>query len=118
MRIHHVALRTEDLPRLEAFYVEVLGLEVVRRQGDRSVWLDAGGTLLMLERRAEGEPPVAAGSMELLAFALEAGRGAPEEALARAGVPVEARTASTLYFRDPDGRRLGLSAYPDPLPER
>jgi hypothetical protein len=31
-------------------------------------------------------------------------------------VPIEDRTAYTLYVRDPDGRRIGLSSYPDELP--
>jgi hypothetical protein len=31
--------------------------------------------------------------------------------LAAAGVAVEAQTEFTLYFRDPDGRRVALSAY-------
>ena len=35
--------------------------------------------------------------------------------LARAGVAVEAATEFTLYVRDPDGRRVGLSSYPLPL---
>ncbi len=116
MRIHHVAMRTRDLARLERFYVDVLGLPVTRRQEERSVWLDAAGTILMLERAEEGEPSPPVGSMELVAFGV-----APEEhafytdRLARAGVAIEARTASTLYFRDPDGRRVGLSAFPAPL---
>jgi hypothetical protein len=55
--------------------------------------------------------------MELTAaFAIEAGDRARVEArLASAGTAVEARTGFTLYVRDPDGRRLGLSAYPTPL---
>ena len=116
MRIHHVALRTRELPRLERFYVDVLGLAVTRRQDDRSVWLDAAGAIVMLERAEPGEPESVVGSMELLAFAI-----APEEhalytdRLARAGVAIEARTASTLYVRDPDGRRVGLSAWPATL---
>ncbi len=111
MRIHHVALRTDDVARLERFYAETLGLHVTRRQGERSVWLDAGGTVLMLEQREAGEPAVDPRSMEMIAFAVEPAQArALETALA-----VEARTASTLYVRDPDGRRVGLSAYPDVL---
>ena len=117
MRVHHLALRTADLARLERFYVEALGLAVIRRQdGGRSVWLDAGGAIVMLERRDEGEPGIPAGSKELVAFTV-----APEtralciERLGRAGVPVEASTEFSLYVRDPDGRRVGVSSYPSPL---
>jgi catechol 2,3-dioxygenase-like lactoylglutathione lyase family enzyme len=114
MRVHHLALRTSNVHRLERFYVDALGLAVIRHQdGGRSVWLDAGGTIVMLERRDEGEPGIPAGSKELVAFAV-----APEtrafcmNRLASAGVAVEASTEFSLYVRDPDGRRVGLSSYP------
>jgi len=116
MRIHHVAFRTRDLARLERFYVEVLGLPVSARHGDRSVWLAAGEGVLMLERALENEPPVTATSKELIAFSIEPEeRPDRESKLARAQVPIEARTTFTLYIRDPDGRRVGLSSYPRPL---
>ena len=113
MRIHHVALRTDDLPRLEAFYGGILGLAVTRRQGERSVWLDAEGTILMLERREPGEPAPDHASREMIAFAAPPERANElARALAATGHPEEDRTASTMYFRDPDGRRFGLSAWP------
>jgi glyoxylase I family protein len=116
VRIHHLALRTTELARLERFYAGVLGLEVLRRDGARSVWLDAGGAIVMLERREDGEPPIDPTSMELACFAVD-----PHDAralldrLTAAGVPVEGRTTYSLYFRDPDGRRVGVSSYPNPL---
>jgi catechol 2,3-dioxygenase-like lactoylglutathione lyase family enzyme len=115
MRIHHLAFRTGDLARLERFYVYALGLAAIRRNEARSVWLDAGGALVMLEQRDEGEPPVAA-SKELVAFAIGPDtRALVLERLAAAGVAIEATTEFTLYVRDPDGRRIGLSSYPVPL---
>ena len=117
MRVHHLAFRTDDLPRLERFYVEALGLAVTKRNDARSVWLDAGGAIVMLEQREAGEPPPPPGSQELAAFALDpSSLPVVKERLARAGVAVEASTAFTLYVRDPDGRRIGLSSYPVPLP--
>ena len=113
MRVHHLAFRTGDLERLERFYVEALGLALIRRNAARSVWLDAGGATLMLELREGNEPTVDATSREMVAFAVE-----PEtretyiDRLARAGVAVEGATDFTLYVRDPDGRRIGLSSYP------
>jgi catechol 2,3-dioxygenase-like lactoylglutathione lyase family enzyme len=114
MRIHHVALRTADLARLTEFYTTVLGLPVVRQSGERSVWLDAGGTIVMLEVEDGGEPAIPDGSKELVAFAI----GAEEHALytdrlSAHGIVVEDRTDYSMYFRDPDGRRVGLSSYPD-----
>jgi glyoxylase I family protein len=119
MRIHHIAMRTWDLERLEAFYGGVLGLRVHAREGARAVWLEAGDTILMLERAEADEPVVAresrGRSMDLVAFAIDsAERGALVERLTHATIPVEAETDYTVYVRDPDGRRVGLSHYPAP----
>ena len=113
MHLHHLALRTRDLPRLRAFYEGLLGLVVVRESAGRSVWLEAGAAVVMLEAAEAGEPEITAGSRELVAFAIAPGeRAAWEARLAGAGVAVEARTDHTLYFRDPEGRRVGVSSYP------
>jgi glyoxylase I family protein len=115
MRVHHLAFRTSDLARLERFYVDALGLALVRRQ-ERSVWLDAAGTILMLELADASEAPHPAASQELVAFAIEPDTCALyTHRLAAASVAIEASTDFTLYFRDPDGRRIGLSSYPVPL---
>jgi hypothetical protein len=50
---------------------------------------------------------VPGGSQELLAFAIDA---SARDAW-RAKVTVEAETTHTLYFRDPDGRRVAVSSY-------
>jgi glyoxylase I family protein len=116
MRIHHLAFRTGDLARLERFYVGAIGLAVVRRQEARSVWLDAGGSLVMLEAREESEAAPPSASMELVAIAIPPdARPLVTERLTQAGVTIEASTEFTLYVRDPDGRRIGLSSYPVPL---
>ena len=110
---HHVALRSGDVPRLTKFYRDVVGLPASARGpvGDATrTWLQAGETVVMIERADDGEPPPGPGSLDLLAFA--AGSLADAEArCAAAGVTVEARTNFTLYVRDPDGRRVGLSVY-------
>jgi glyoxylase I family protein len=114
MRVHHLAFRTRDLERLLAFYATLLGLPVARRS-ERSVWLDAEGTLVMLELAAAGEPDIPAGSMEIAVFEVAPDeREARVERLRAAGFPVEAETEFTSYLRDPDGRRVGLSHYPRP----
>ena len=110
MRIHHLALRTPDVARLERFYVDELGFVVSHRQGEQSVWLGAGEAILMIERADLSEPRIAAGTMELVAFPLT-----PDERRALEGkLRVEAKTDYTLYVRDPDGRRVGLSHFPAP----
>jgi glyoxylase I family protein len=112
LRIQHVALRARDPDVTERFYVAVLGLRVAARHDARgSVWLDAGGVVVMVERAEGGEPPVSQGTRELIAFAVD---DLPtwRLRLAAAGVAIEAETPHTLYLRDPDGRRVGLSTYP------
>lgn len=106
MRIHHVAMRTHDVDRLAGFYQATLGLRVLRRDDARgSVWLDAAGAVLMIERAEAGEPPVDARTRELVAFAVD------DKEAWRGRLAVEAETAHTLYFRDPDGRRVAVSDY-------
>src|SRR5580658_876403 len=100
MRVHHLAFRTRDLTRLERFYTDVLGLVIARRHEDRSVWLRAGGTLLMLELAEDEEPEVQGETKELVAFAVEA----PDvdrwrRVLEANAIPIEGETAYTLYFR-------------------
>ncbi len=115
MRVHHLAFRTDDLGALERFYGSVVGLSVVRRN-EKSIWLEAEGTIVMLERRGAREPKVDSTSLELVAFSVAPGTGAALEAkLKTAGCMIESRTPYTLYVRDPDGRRVGLSSYPEAL---
>jgi catechol 2,3-dioxygenase-like lactoylglutathione lyase family enzyme len=124
--VHHVAIKVQDLARAERFFVQTLGLGVLRRwpapdgQGERSLWLDLGaGAFLALEKSSnQGEAPAADGpGLHLLALRIErAERQAWIERLASAGVPVYDQTAFTIYCKDPEGNRIGLSHWPDPVP--
>ena len=116
--IHHVALRVADVERSRAFYSDLLGLPELRRFEDaggglRSVWLSAVPAVLMLETQLKGAGPEGdsgSGTGHVLALAVH-GLHEWEERLQAAGVRIEDRTAYTLYLRDPDGHRVGLSVY-------
>lgn len=121
--LHHLALGTRDVARLARFYIDVLELPEVTRHlhpngSLRSVWLDLGGSLLMIE--PTGEPPrmvvgVGAGPF-LIAVAVSADERARFEARVEAsGAVIESRSEFTSYARDPDGNRIALSEYPLPV---
>jgi len=112
--LHHVAVRVEDCGRALRFYSELLGLrELRRRERDgivESVWLDAGGVILMVERTLRGSG-AATGSGHVLAFAVD-DLAAWAARLRAAGQTIDDRTDHTLYTRDPDGHRVGLTVFP------
>jgi glyoxylase I family protein len=110
--IHHLALRSNRIADLHTFYTSVLGLKTLRAFDNGQYWLAAGDTVLMLETRSAAEPAFDQTSMELIAFRIEpSALSAMRARLANANVAVEAETAFTLYVRDPDGRRIGISTY-------
>jgi catechol-2,3-dioxygenase len=115
MRLHHLAIQVHDLPVVTDFYARVLGLVVLGRPREGAVWLALGeGAVLMLEQCAEAPAKVpfrdARAGFHLLAIAIAPEeRDAWEERLAAHGVEVVARTDYTLYVRDPEGNRIGLS---------
>ena len=118
MRIHHIAIKSKDPDRLASFYSGELGLPEQKRhqdeQGLRSVWLTLGDAILMIERASDGDPPPYdrdPPGLHLLALTID-----PATAPAwRAKLPIRSETAYTLYFADPEGNRLALSSYPEPL---
>jgi glyoxylase I family protein len=112
-RVHHLALRVADCARSAAFYEGVLGFRETRRFHEgpsvRAIWLRAGDAILMLETALRGTGPDH-GSGHVLVFAVDALPGW-EALLAAHGVAVDDRTAYTLYLRDPDGHRVGLTVF-------
>jgi len=122
--VHHVAIQVRDLAAMEKFYGGVLGLPVLRRwdgaSGERSIWFDLhNGGFLAIERVA-GERPRHDGwftdalGIHLVALAIErSARDAWEKHLTAAGHEIVHRTDYTIYVRDPEGNRVGLSHWPD-----
>src|SRR5919198_441707 len=124
---HHLAIQVRDLERAGAFYCGVIGLsEQVRHYREdgtlRSIWVDVpGGGFIALEACA------GAAAMEdfrhhspglhLIALRIDpAARAEIERELQRHGVPIVHRTRWTLYVRDPEGNRIGLSHHPLDVP--
>lgn len=119
MRLHHVALGARDVEALARFYREVFELGEVRRFHHpdgvlRSIWLESGGVLLMIEGSdAASRSGATTLGPSLLAFAVDPERRArAEQTLLAAGSPVELRTEFTSYARDPEGNRVAVSHYP------
>lgn len=122
MKLHHLALGARDIERVAAFYRDLLGLREASRHHEpggelRSIWLDLGGPVLMIEqteepaRRVQG---VGAGPFLLAMSANVRERDELERSLTNAGVPIDSRTAHTIYLRDPEGNRVAISSYPLP----
>lgn len=118
-RLHHLALGAQDPERVAAFYRDVLGLEELRRfvlddSRVRSVWLDLGGAVLMVERTDAGSRRVDGIGAGPFLIAVTGAGGVDDHArrLEEAGVVVEARTEHTCYARDPEGNRVAVSSYP------
>jgi len=121
-RIGHVHLKVADLERALAFYVGVLGFELVQRYGSGAAFVSAGGYhhhigLNTWESRGGSAPPPGTTGLYHAAI-LYPGRAALADALRRllaAGIPLDGASdhgvSEALYLRDPDGN--GLELYRD-----
>ena len=112
--VYEVVIRVRDLPRAEAFYCDVLGLEVGLRVEERGMlFLRAGGDAGMLVlQRDEGEFP-----KQHFAFTVDAAEiDDAAEKLRSHGVEVHGplvhdwMPAKSVYFSDPDGHEAELCA--------
>jgi glyoxylase I family protein len=127
--LHHLAIRVRDLAAAERFYCGLLGLAVVRRwpeeEGgqERSIWVDTGdGAFLALERvegsgsgDGDGDGDGDEDGLFLVALRIDAAeRQEWRRRFAAADVAVYHQTRFTIYVRDPEGNRVGLSHYPVP----
>lgn len=121
MFVHHIALRSFEPERLVEFYQQILGLRLVHQSGQRSWWLSLGDdgnhqeilrAVLMIERAEQGESRPDPRSLDLLALRVNSQQRAQLlKQLDASGVVVEEQGVNTSYFRDPDGRRLGISQF-------
>jgi catechol 2,3-dioxygenase-like lactoylglutathione lyase family enzyme len=125
--VHHVAITVLDLVQAEYFYGVVLELPVQRRwfEADgttpRSIWFALGQDSFLAVERVRRDVNVVTDSTKsgwhLLALGIQCdAREAWRERLQRLGFPCTEETAYTLYCRDPEGNRVGLSHWPIPAP--
>lgn len=112
--VDHIYYWTRDMERAVAFYTDVVGLPLVRREGDEWAELDAGTVRFALHATDENAPGsgtvvLRVGDLDEARWALEQ-RGATFDAFV-GEVPGYARFAT---FRDPDGNPVQIIEYTKP----
>lgn len=120
------AIYVDDLPAAEAFYRQVLGLELYSREPGRHVFFRCGaGMLLIFDPRTTASQEVIVGGVTLprhgasgpghVAFRVpERDLAAWRERLAAQGIAIEAEVewpngGRSIYFRDPAGTSVELA---------
>lgn len=112
--LYEIAIPVKQLPRSEAFYREILGLEVgLRDEGRNWLFLRAGGQAgMVVLQENKGEWPT-----QHFAFTVEETDIERATAMLREqGVAVDGpyfhewMPAKSVYFSDPDGHQLELCA--------
>jgi catechol 2,3-dioxygenase len=114
--LDHVYYWTGDMDRAVAFYREVLGLTLVRRDGENWAVFDAGGRRFALHGGIEGRPVSPGGATAVFSVAdLDRARARLADRGVEFGhegdVQGYARFAS---FRDPDGNTVQIIEYARP----
>ncbi|MBE9557588.1 MAG: VOC family protein [Proteobacteria bacterium] len=69
--LRHLALKVANLEECERFYVEIIGMTVLRRASDNLVYLTLGNDNLSLGRALDGAPDAAAGTMDHFGFIVD-----------------------------------------------
>jgi glyoxylase I family protein len=118
---HHLALFGHDIEILATFYGEVFGLNRVathtRPDGQlRSIWMawETGPVpFIALEQEAVSHRANDTGLSVLMLNLARAERSAFKAHLQTMHISVERETPYSMYFRDPEGNRVGVSHYPD-----
>jgi catechol 2,3-dioxygenase-like lactoylglutathione lyase family enzyme len=112
--LRQIALTTPDVPRLAAFYRDVVGLRHLFDAGPNLAFFDVGGVRLMLTRPSSPEfdhaPSVLyyrVDDIEAAHAALRA-RGAREERPPGLTAKMPDHELWTSFFRDPDGHLFAL----------
>jgi len=117
-KLGHIVLKVRDAQQAKDFYIRVLGLQVAYEDRQRGMVFLSFGTEhheLALFQLATGEPPEAAQpGVHHIAWQLGsfAELQAAHRELVELGIPVEAavehNVTRSVYFFDPDGKRVEL----------
>jgi catechol 2,3-dioxygenase-like lactoylglutathione lyase family enzyme len=109
--VDHIYYWTRDMDRALAFYTEVVGLPLVRREGDEWAELDGGPVRLALHGADDDHPT--SGTVVLRVEDLEATRWTLEQrgAAFDAYVGEVEGYARFATFRDPDGNPVQIIEY-------
>jgi glyoxylase I family protein len=125
MRVHHLAVLVRDLPRAETFWIDLLGLSIIRRWHEpsgahRSTWIRLDGDAFLAIERADSAKPRRLDDQagwHCVALAIDVSeRAAIIRRLTAAGVGIERESPFSIYFRDPDGTLIAMSHYPVTAP--
>lgn len=111
--LDHVYYWVTDMDRAVAFYEEVLGLKLLRRDGGNWAEFDAGPVRLALHAAVEGHPVEPGGAT--VAFRVDDVEAARADLEAR-GVAIDhagevGTWARYATFRDPDGNTVQVIEY-------
>jgi len=123
LTINHIAIKSKQLELMSEFYRTVLELPLLKtftdEDGLRSIWLSLGRSILMLERSDYDQQSalkptdfiVDKPGYHLLAFSVSIEKqSAMRASLHDLKIVIEHESEYTIYFRDPDGNRIGLSS--------
>ena len=109
--LRHLALKVKNLEECERFYVEIIGMSVLRRASENLAYLTLGNDNLSLGRARDGEPDAAAGTMDHFGFIVDckAEQQAWYDYMRQAGVDLldephdHSDGARSFHVRDPAG---------------
>ena len=113
MGLDHVYYWTRDMDRAVAFYRDVLGLTLSRRDGDNWAEFDAGPVRFAVHGVVEGHPVQPGGGTAVFEVAdVDEARRVLEERGVRFGHSAEvADYARYATFQDPDGNTIQVIEY-------
>ena len=111
MIVDHIYYWTRDMDRALAFYIDVVGLPLVRRDGNEWAELDGGPVRIALHGTDEEHPT--SGTVVLRVEDLDATRWTLEQrgAVFDAYVGEVEGLARFATFRDPDGNPIQIIEY-------